>query len=154
MLGIRIFGSVLGIGILSHFVVLSIFWFNVFDIFDRHSFGQLFLKGNLVLERLLLLSEVDRETLADDALVFVVHGLVHGNVHLFDQDAVGWDAVSLLNMDDVANNQMAQFDGLSGSEGTSIHRDFLFVDLILEAQELLVLAVVANRGNDGLGKET
>ena len=97
---------------------------------------------------------MNRETLADDTLIFVVHGLVHRNIHLFNQDAVSRYSVTLLNMDDVANNKVIQFDRLSLSKRTSVHSNFLFIDFILEAQELLVLTVVTNRGNQSLGKQT
>jgi hypothetical protein len=57
-------------------------------------------------------------------------------------------------MDDVANNKVIQFDRLSRSKRTSVQSNFLFIDFILEAQELLVLTVVTNRGNQSLGKQT
>lgn len=58
--------------------------------------------------------------------------MVHRDVHFFDKDAVGWHAVALVDVDDVAYNEVANRDALDRAKGTTVNGDVLIVDLVLE----------------------
>jgi hypothetical protein len=34
----------------------------------------------------------------------IINALIHGNIHLLDQDAVRWYPITLANIDDIPNN--------------------------------------------------
>ena len=74
------------------------------------------------------------------------------HVHLSDEEAVGGDAVTLVEQNDVTNNKVLGVDGLSGAVLATEHGDFLVHDLGLETQELLLFTPVTE-GLDHGGKE-
>jgi len=73
----------------------------------------------------------------------VVHRLVDGEVHVIHADAIGRHSVSLVKVDDVSNDKLSHRDASHSPVGTSVHLDFLVVDLILEFQILPLLDPVA-----------
>lgn len=101
-----------------------------------------------------LWSKCNGQTLRHFGAVLMVHGLVDGDVHFLDQNGVSWDTITLLHVDDVANNKVLDPDGLGGSVGAPVHSDLLLVDFILELEELFVLLMVAGRCNEGLEEQT
>lgn len=78
--------------------------------------------------------------------------MVQSDVHFLQEDAVSWYAVTLLNVNDVANDEVSHSDRLASTEGTSVDSDGLVVDLILELEVLSLLDPIATGGNEG-GKE-
>ena len=74
------------------------------------------------------------------------------HIHLLDQDAVGGHAIACVEKDDVANDEIFAVDGLGGAVLATEDRDFLILDLILEAQELLLFTPITE-GLDHGGKE-
>lgn len=82
----------------------------------------------------------------------MVHGLVNHNVHLVNEDAVSWHAITLLNVNDVTDDEIFELDGVCGAVGSSINNDLLLVHLVLQTKELFVLAVVAD-GTDQVHRE-
>lgn len=113
-----------------------------------------FEKAFLHLKILFLLSEGNGQTLFDFGAVLMVHGLVDGDVHFLDQNGVSWDAITLLHVDDVANNKVLDPDRLCRSVRTSVHSNLLLVDFILEQEELSVFTMVADGCNDGLREQS
>ena len=78
--------------------------------------------------------------------------LVDVHIHFLDENAVGRDAVALVKEDDVANDEIFAVDGLGGSVLATKNSDLFVLDLILEAQELLLFTPVAECLDHG-GKE-
>ena len=74
------------------------------------------------------------------------------HVHLLDQDAVSGHAIALVEEDDVANDEIFAEDGLGGAVLAAEDSDLFVLDLVLEAQELLLFTPVAE-GLDHGGKE-
>ena len=74
----------------------------------------------------------------------MVHGLVNCNIHLFNQNAVGWNSISLLDVNDVANHQVLNPNGISCSVGPAVNCHLLFIYFVFESQKLFVFTVVAN----------
>ena len=80
--------------------------------------------------------------------------LVHSDRHLFNQNAIGGNTITLLNMDNIADNKILHPDRLCSTISASVHSNFFLVDFILESEELFIFAVVAERCNDGLCEQT
>ena len=74
----------------------------------------------------------------------VVVALVHEHVHLFDQDAVGWDLITGLEHNNIANDEIGCENLLGGSILASEDGDFLVLDLTLESEELRFLSIVTD----------
>ena len=87
--------------------------------------------------------EIDRLLLCCWRLLLIVHTLINRDVHLFNQNAIGWYAISLVDVYDVAHNQVPHRNTLYSSESATVHSDILVVDLILKLQELVLLDPVA-----------
>ena len=83
-----------------------------------------------------------------------VHALVNNQVHFFEQKAVCWDAISLLQIDDIANNYIFDLNGHASSVGASLDGDLLVVNLVLELKELLLFFPVASCCNRRSKKNT
>lgn len=49
-------------------------------------------------------AEVDRLLLMNWFLITIVHALIHRDVHLLNQNAVGWHTVSLVYIHDIADH--------------------------------------------------
>ena len=84
--------------------------------------------------------------------VGVVGLLVNGHIHFFDQQAVSWDAVSGGENKDVTNDEVVDKHGLGGTVLASENGAGFSHDLSSEAEELLLLSVVA-KGSDEGGEE-
>ena len=69
-----------------------------------------------------------------------------------DQDAVSGDAFALVEQDDVANNDVLRVDSLRGAILATEYDNFLILNLVLQAQELLLFTPVTE-GLDHGGKE-
>ena len=63
-------------------------------------------------------------------ILWVIHTLVNRDVHLLNKDAVSRDSVPLLNVDNISNDKVSNFDGLASSIGPPVNSDHLIVDLI------------------------
>lgn len=78
----------------------------------------------------------------------VVVLFVNFHIHLFDEVAVGGDAVTLLKKDDVANDEVLDEDGLGSAVVASKDSDFLSHDLLTQSQELSLFAPVTEGLNE------
>lgn len=78
--------------------------------------------------------------------------LVNLHVHLFDADAVSWDAVALVEVDDVTNNKVRDVDSLASAVLATEDSHFFVHDFLAESQELLLLTPITE-GLDGGGEE-
>lgn len=58
--------------------------------------------------------------------------LVDSDRHLFNQNAISGNTITLLNLDNIANYKMFHPDGLCSTVSTSEHYNFLLVDFVLE----------------------
>lgn len=101
-----------------------------------------------VLYILMILGVMSRFFLGNINLVRVVHGLIHGDVHLFKEDAICGNAVTLLHVDDITHHQLTHRHRMRSTILAAVDDDDLPVDLVLEAQELLILGVVADGCNE------
>lgn len=77
-----------------------------------------------------------------------VHALVNGDVHLLNKNAVSWDSVALLNVDDISNDQVSDGDRCAGSMAASVNNDGLVVDFILQFKELSLFDPVTGSRNE------
>lgn len=80
-------------------------------------------------------------------MVLVVHGLVHGDVDLFNKDAISWNTIALIDIDYIADDEFTDEHALHSSKGSSINSDFLVVNLILQLKELPLLNPVTEATN-------
>ena len=78
--------------------------------------------------------------------------LVDMHIHFLDQDAVSGDAIALVEEDDVANNDILRVDSLGGAVLATKYDNLLILNLVLQAQELLLFTPVTE-GLDHGGKE-
>jgi hypothetical protein len=62
--------------------------------------------------------------------------LINSDVHLFDQDAISWDSVTLLKINNITDNEFSDWDFFNGSVSTSIDTNFLFVNFFSKLQKL------------------
>jgi len=62
--------------------------------------------------------------------------LIDSDVHLFDQEAISWDSVSLLKINNITNNEFSNWDFFNGSVSTSVDTNFLIVDFFSKLQKL------------------
>ena len=69
--------------------------------------------------------------------------LINCDVHLFDQDAIGWDSVSLIKVNNISDNNFSNWDVFNGTVSTSVNIDSLVVDFFSELQELSLFPPVA-----------
>ena len=60
-----------------------------------------------------------------------------------EKEAVSGDAITLVEQDDVADDEVLNVDSLAGAVLAAENLNLLVHDLLLEAQELLLLAPVA-----------
>ena len=114
------------------------------------------LKEDHVWVALLVLLCVGVGALLDSVLGAVHVGeerlLVDVHIHFLDENAVGRDAVALVEEDDVANDEIFAEDGLGGAVLAAEDSDLFVLDLVLEAQELLLFTPIAESLDHG-GKE-
>jgi len=90
----------------------------------------------------------------NDAIPGIVHALINHKVHLFEQKAVCGDTISLLQVDDIANNYIFDKNGHASSIGASLNSNHLIVNLVFELKELLFFFPVTSRCNSGSEKDT
>jgi len=74
------------------------------------------------------------------------------HVHLFDKEAISWDAVTLVEVNDVTNNKVLDVDSLAGAILATEDSNFFVHDFLTESQELLLLTPVTE-SLDGSGEE-
>ena len=74
--------------------------------------------------------------------------LVNLHIHLFEENAVGRDALTFAEKDDVTDHKVPVVNLLSRTAVATDNIDRVLLDLLLEHQELLLLAPVAERLND------
>lgn len=84
----------------------------------------------------------------------IVHALINHQVHLFEQKAVRWDTISLLELDDVTNNYIFNKNADASSIGASLNGNLLVVNLVFELKELLFFFPVTSRCYSGSKKDT
>lgn len=96
-------------------------------------------------------SVVLRLLLGDTGSVLSVDALVDAEIELFEDDAVCWDSVALLDTEDVTDDEFTNGDRGGCSEGSSEDGYLLIVNLVLDFEVLLLLDVVAE-GSEEAGK--
>jgi len=77
--------------------------------------------------------------------------LINVHVHLLDKKAVSWDAVALVEQDNVTDNQVFDVNSLGGAILATENGDLFVHNFGLEAQELLLFAPIAtglDRGSE------
>jgi len=74
--------------------------------------------------------------------------MINGDVHLFNQDAISWDSVTLLKIDNISDNELGDWDFLNGSISTSVDTNLLVVDFFPELQELSFFLPVTETCDD------
>lgn len=87
-------------------------------------------------------------------LSWEVHALINCHVHFFQEDAVSWNSTSLINFNDITDNQLSHLNGNASTVGTSEHWNNRIVDLILETEELLLLYPVAGARDQSCKQQT
>lgn len=78
----------------------------------------------------------------------MVHALVDGDVHLLKENTVSGDQVALLDVDDIADDQMSDRNGGASSVASSIHDNSLIIDFVPQFEELSLFDVIARGRND------
>jgi len=79
---------------------------------------------------------------------WVVELMINGDVHLFNQDAISWDSVTLLKIDNISDNELGDWNFLNGSISTSVDTNLLVVDFFPELQELSFFLPVTETCDD------
>jgi hypothetical protein len=79
---------------------------------------------------------------------WVVELMINGDVHLFNQDAISWDSVTLLKIDNISDNELGDWNFLNGSISTSVDTNLLVVDFFPEVQEVSFLLPVTETCDD------
>jgi len=80
------------------------------------------------------------------------HGCILLHIHLFDEEAVSWDTVTLGEENDVTDNELLDEDVLRGARLATEDGHFLIHDLLAESQELFLFAPVTE-SLDGSSEE-
>lgn len=99
------------------------------------------------IEFVLRISKADRVLLPSFGLSREVHALVHGDVHFLQKDAVSRHSVTLLDIDNITDHQLSNWNRLARPEGTSIHRDSLVINLILQLEVLMLFDPITCSSN-------
>jgi len=74
--------------------------------------------------------------------------MINGDVHLFNQDAISWDSVTLLKIDNISDNELGNWDFLNGTISTSVDLNPLIVDFFPKLQELSFFLPVTETCDD------
>jgi len=85
----------------------------------------------------------------DTGVSWIVHALVNFNVHFLNENAISWNSISLLNINQVADNKFSDGDGMTGSMSSSINNYGLVINFILKLQELKLLDVITDGRHQG-----
>jgi hypothetical protein len=80
--------------------------------------------------------------------------LINGYIHLFDQQTISWDSVSLIEVNDISNHQVLDWNGLNSPILSPKDCHQLFVYLLLELEELPLLQPVADTRNEAREEQT
>lgn len=139
VLGVWILSSLLRIWILCHILALL----STVEVGSTHSWHNRLLIGKLSLELLFLFRVLNGEAFCHICQILMVHRLINSDAHLLNQDAIGWHAITLLNVDDVADDEIFDANRFSGSISSTINSDLFPINLILETKELPIFTVVA-----------
>ena len=83
-----------------------------------------------------------------------VHTLINSDVHFFNEDAVSWHTITLVDIHDVSNNKISDWNALNCPEGTPIHRNALFIDLVFQLKELTLFYPVGEASNKAAKHDT
>lgn len=75
--------------------------------------------------------------------------LVDSHIHLFEEEAVSGDAVTLVDKDDVTDDEVGYVDGLGCAVLTTQYCHLFVHDLFAESQELLLFAPITEGLNCG-----
>ena len=80
--------------------------------------------------------------------------LVNCNIHFINQNAISWNSISLLKINDISYNQISDWNFFHSSVGTSVDTDFLIVNFFSELQELSFFPPVAQTCNQADKQKT
>ena len=69
-------------------------------------------------------------------LIWEVVLLINGDVHLFNQDTISWNFISLLNIYNISNNEINDWNFFYSSISTTVNLYFLVIDFFSNLQEL------------------
>ena len=69
-------------------------------------------------------------------LIWEVVLLINGDVHLFNQDTISWNFISLLNIYNISNNEINDWNFFYSSISTTVDLYFLVIDFFSKLQEL------------------
>ena len=72
-----------------------------------------------------------------------IKALVNSHIHFLDEYTVCRDTVSLLDINNISDNKVSDLDRCARAEGSSINRNILVIDLVLQFEVLGFLDVVA-----------
>lgn len=98
----------------------------------------------MVVSFLLSKSVVFRLFFINFCLIWEVHALVNNKSYLINDYAVSWDSVALIEVYNIANNQISNQDSSRSSIGSPVDSNLLVIDLVFESEELLLFDIVAN----------
>jgi len=80
--------------------------------------------------------------------IWIVESLVYGDVHLFNENAIGGNSVSLVDINNISDHQFLDWDGYSVAISSSVNSNFLGVNLLFELEILSLLDPVADTCNE------
>jgi hypothetical protein len=98
--------------------------------------------------------------LLDKDVFLVIEALIHCQVNLVQYNAVSRHSISLVDLNNISNNEFTNKDRCGSAKGTPVHCHLLVVDLILELEMLPFFDPIADRsegaskhqtGEDGQG---
>jgi len=95
-----------------------------------------------------------RLSLLDEDVFLVIEALIHCQVNLVQYNAVSRHAISLVNLNNISNNELTNKDRCGSAKGTPIHCDLLVVDLVLELEMLAFFDVIADCGKGASEHQT
>ena len=61
-------------------------------------------------------------------LIWEVDLLINGDVHLFNQDTISWNSISLLNIYNISNDEINDWNFFYSSISTTVDTYFLVID--------------------------
>jgi len=79
--------------------------------------------------------------------VRVIETLIDCNVHFLNQDAISWNSVSLMNINNITNNQFLDWNRSCCTVSSFVYSNLLSIDLLSEFKELLFFNPVTNSWN-------
>jgi hypothetical protein len=91
----------------------------------------------------LLLAIICRNFLFDLNITLSIKALVHCDVHLFNEETISRNAISLRNINHISYYKLSHWDRCTGSVSSSEDGHSLVVDLIFQFEELSFFDVIA-----------